>query len=105
MMEKKIKLCLGTDSLASVDTLSVFDEMAYLAENFPFIPPGEILGMATENGAAALGFSGLLGALKPGRMGIFQYIQLVASSEQQVLEALVNGSFDGSKQMIIVSLV
>ena len=102
MMDKKIKLCLGTDSLASVETLSVFDEMAYAAEKFPFIPPGEILEMATENGAAALGFPGVLGSLLPGRMGVFQYIPLAASSEKQLLESLVNAEFDGSIQMIIV---
>ena len=102
LMKKKIRLCLGTDSLASVETLSVFDEMAYVAEKFPFIPPGEILSMATENGAAALGFPGVLGSLLPGRMGVFQYISLTATSEKQLLECLVNAAFDGSIQMIIV---
>jgi len=102
LMKKKIKLCLGTDSLASVETLNVFDEMAYAAEIFPFIPPGEILEMATENGAAALGFPGVLGSLLPGRMGIFQYIPLAATSEKQLLECLVNAAFDGSIQMIII---
>ncbi len=102
LMKKKIKLCLGTDSLASVETLSIFDEMAYAAEKFPSIPPGEILAMATENGAAALGFPGVLGSLLPGGMGVFQYIPLAAANEKQLLECLVNAEFDGSTQMIIV---
>ncbi|MFO7559284.1 MAG: amidohydrolase family protein [Desulfobacterales bacterium] len=103
LMKKNIRLCLGTDSLASVETLSIFDEMAYAAEKFPSIPPGEILAMATENGAAALGFPGVLGSLLPGGVGVFQYIPLAAANEKQLLEHLVNAGFDGSPQMIMVT--
>jgi|GEM_PF-6754979 len=50
-----LKLCLGTDSLASVENLSLWDEMKCLMKNFPHIDPKVIFQMATEGGALALG--------------------------------------------------
>jgi len=61
-----INLCLGTDSLASTSSLSMFDEMRAVAKGHPDLPALEILKMATVNGAAALGMSGRLGAIAPG---------------------------------------
>lgn len=57
-----LNICLGTDSLASNDCLSVFEEMRAL----PGGPLSELLAWAT-GGAAALGLSGQLGAVVPGR--------------------------------------
>jgi cytosine/adenosine deaminase-related metal-dependent hydrolase len=53
-----VNICLGTDSLASTDSLSMFDEMRILAETNPQLHAAEILEMATVNGARALGFDG-----------------------------------------------
>lgn len=53
-----VNLCLGTDSLASTDSLSMFDEMRGLATSHPEMDVAEILAMATVNGARALGFDG-----------------------------------------------
>lgn len=55
-----VNLCLGTDSLASTDSLSMFDEMRAV----PGVSPLEVLEMATINGARALGFYG--GIISPG---------------------------------------
>jgi aminodeoxyfutalosine deaminase len=59
-----VNLCLGTDSLASTDSLSMFDEMRTLSSAAPGLAPAEILAMATVNGARALGFDG--GKIAPG---------------------------------------
>lgn len=61
-----LNLCLGTDSLASNHSLNLFEEMACLSDNFPGIPPREILKMATVNGARALGFHDGLVSFEPG---------------------------------------
>ena len=50
-----VNVCLGTDSLASTLTLSMFDEMRILARQEPQLDPSEVLKMATLNGAKALG--------------------------------------------------
>ena len=61
-----VNICLGTDSLASSPSLSLFDEMRAFAMAFPGVPPAETLELATTNAAAALGHEGRLGTLAPG---------------------------------------
>jgi len=51
----KLLVCLGTDSLASAPTLSLWHEMRVLLEAYPQLEPGRILAWATEGGARALG--------------------------------------------------
>jgi cytosine/adenosine deaminase-related metal-dependent hydrolase len=58
-------ICLGTDSLASNDDLSLFAEMRELQLNYPAFSPEKILGMVTVNAALALDQS-LLGRIKKG---------------------------------------
>ena len=59
-------VCLGTDSLASNETLSLFDEMRDFQKNFPRISPEEILQMATINPARTLRCDSALGQIRPG---------------------------------------
>jgi aminodeoxyfutalosine deaminase len=59
-------ICLGTDSLASNSSLSLFSEMRELQRKAPELSSREILEMATVNGARALGQSEALGIIAPG---------------------------------------
>jgi cytosine/adenosine deaminase-related metal-dependent hydrolase len=61
-----VNVCLGTDSLASTLTLSMFDEMRILARQEPQLDPSEIIKMATLNGAMALGIEA--GKIEPGAL-------------------------------------
>jgi len=62
-----VNLALGTDSLASNDSLSLWDEMAFLRRQFDGVLAGaQIVAMATVNGARALQLEGEIGALEPG---------------------------------------
>jgi cytosine/adenosine deaminase-related metal-dependent hydrolase len=96
MMGAGLRLCLGTDSLASNDSLSLFDEMAFLSHHFPEIAPRDILMMATINGASALGFDDHFGRLTPERFAKMIYVPVAASGPDQVMEALVNAAFSGN---------
>jgi cytosine/adenosine deaminase-related metal-dependent hydrolase len=60
-----VRLALGTDSLASVETLDVLDDAVLLARQFPALPGAAIVRMATQGGALALGLPDL-GAIAPG---------------------------------------
>jgi cytosine/adenosine deaminase-related metal-dependent hydrolase len=61
-----VRLCLGTDSLASVDSLDLIDDATVLHEEFPDLDPAVIVEMATAGGARALGLEDL-GAIAPGK--------------------------------------
>ena len=78
-----MELCLGTDSLASSESLSIFDEMTYLHDSFPEITPCEIFKMATINGAKALGLSDRFGTIRKGKAGkaVFLSQDFIGNSE------------------------
>jgi len=62
-------ICLGTDSLASNENLSLFAEMRAFQQNEPNVSPRELLEMVTVNAARALNQSrngGTLGRIRPG---------------------------------------
>lgn len=71
-----VKLALGTDSLASNQSLSLWDEMAFAAQVYEdALSPLELLALATTEGAAALGLKGQLGDLQPGFRCSFQVVR------------------------------
>lgn len=59
-------ICLGTDSLASNDSLNLFAEMREAQKNEPWISPEDLLKTVTVNPARALKREGLLGQIAPG---------------------------------------
>jgi aminodeoxyfutalosine deaminase len=59
-------VCLGTDSLASNETLSLFAEMRAFQRNEPAISPQKVLEMVTVNSASALRQQNTLGRIRPG---------------------------------------
>jgi aminodeoxyfutalosine deaminase len=61
-----VPLALGTDSLASVASLSMFDELAAAIVDYG-LDPETLLRAATLGGAAGLGFGDEHGAIAPGR--------------------------------------
>jgi aminodeoxyfutalosine deaminase len=96
-----VRLALGTDSLTSAPTLSLWDEAAAAhaahtaADEAP--DPGELLRLATLDGARALGVEDELGSLEAGKCAELACASLLPLSEcaradpQQVLRALVDG--------------
>jgi cytosine/adenosine deaminase-related metal-dependent hydrolase len=80
-------VCLGTDSLASNQTLSLFDEMRHFQKNFPNISPNEILRLTTVNPARALRFENALGQIRPGFRA--DLIALPSSGSTDVFEQII----------------
>ena len=66
-MEEGMKMTIGTDSLASNDSLSVLDELKTISNHFPEIPFEVLIGWATKNGAEFLGFEKELGTIEKGK--------------------------------------
>src|SRR5881398_1715491 len=67
-------ICLGTDSLASNENLSLFAEMRAFQQSEAGISPDEILKMATVNPAMALHREKMIGRIRPGFCADFMAI-------------------------------
>ncbi len=66
-LEQGAILTLGTDSYASSNTLSVFDQILILLEKFPAVTFAEAIKWATLNGSKALGIDSKLGSFDIGK--------------------------------------
>ncbi len=87
LAKSKINLCLGTDSLASAPTLSLWREMAVLHQEYPEIEPGRILAWATEGGARALGLPA--GKLQTGLSADWIAVEAADVPDDELEEFLV----------------
>jgi cytosine/adenosine deaminase-related metal-dependent hydrolase len=76
-----VRLALGTDSLASVDSLDVLDDAVLLHRSFPQVDAAVVLRMATLGGAEGLGFHDL-GAIAPGRRAALAFAPAVSTPER-----------------------
>ena len=88
-LDAGINVALGTDSLASSPSLNLFEEMAFVADNYPGLRPEMILGMASINGAMALRRSDL-GTIKPGQTARLIFVELEADSAEEAAQQLVS---------------
>lgn len=85
-----VPLALGTDSLASNDSLSLWDEVRYLQQQAQGIfSAEELIAMATIGGARALQIEAGAGSLEPGKRADFQVLSCGSVSETSVHAALV----------------
>jgi len=100
-------VCLGTDSLASNETLSLFEEMRAFQKNFPCVSPEEILQMATVNPARALRCENALGQIRRGFRADLIAVPCSTSTDtfEQILalDAPVNWSMVNGKVIASVS--
>jgi cytosine/adenosine deaminase-related metal-dependent hydrolase len=89
-----LPLALGTDSLASNDSLSLLDELRFLQELFPdHFTSDELLRLATLDGARLLALDSAVGTLEAGKQGDFLVIRLPRQTDasQVATEILSSG--------------
>ncbi|MBN2333200.1 MAG: amidohydrolase family protein [Deltaproteobacteria bacterium] len=102
MLSLGLKPAMGTDSLTSVSTLSLWDEMRFLAATFPTITGAEILSMATINGAAALGMATETGKLEAGFQADIIAVQIEDSEPLLELKKLIRHTDNNHITMVMV---
>jgi cytosine/adenosine deaminase-related metal-dependent hydrolase len=85
-----LTVAIGTDSLASVATLNLFDELAELRRLAPDVTAASLLDSATRAGAEALGFGSSFGTLTPGKRAALVAVD-VPAAVTDVEEYLVSG--------------
>jgi cytosine/adenosine deaminase-related metal-dependent hydrolase len=105
MLQAGVNVALGTDSLASNDSLDMLAEMRRLRSQAR-VDNQTILQMATLNGAKALGWSGQIGSLSAGKMadwfalkipqygdGVsnFNVLETILTQPTELLETVIAG--------------
>jgi len=87
-----LPLALGTDSLASNDSLSLWDEMRFLQQIAPEVfAPEELLTMATMGGARALRIESSTGSLETGKRADFLVLHCDAEDAATLPAAVLAG--------------
>jgi cytosine/adenosine deaminase-related metal-dependent hydrolase len=93
MMEKGIRVGMGTDGLWSSPSMNLFEETLFAVRLHGF--DGETaLNLATLQGARALGIEGETGSLEAGKWADFAVVEVRPESEgaeMEVLEAATDG--------------
>jgi cytosine/adenosine deaminase-related metal-dependent hydrolase len=85
-----VPVAFGTDSLASVDDLNLFSELALARRIAPAVPARRLIESATAVGARALGFGDEYGTIEPGKRAALISVRL-PGDVRDVEEYLVSG--------------
>ena len=85
-----VSVAFGTDSLASVTDLNLFNELAEARRIAPLVPASHLLESATLCGAQALGFGADFGTIEPGKRAALIAV-VVPAGVNDVEEFLVSG--------------
>lgn len=75
-LARGVRVCLGTDSLASNPDLDILAEARFVHELYPDFPGDTLLKMVTLAGAEALGWADEAGSLEPGKSADFVVVPL-----------------------------
>jgi cytosine/adenosine deaminase-related metal-dependent hydrolase len=94
----RFNVCLGTDSLASNESLSLFAEMRAFQKEFRSVSPEEILRMVTVNPARALRCENALGQIRPGLEA--DLIAVPCSGSTDICEQII--AFDAAVDWMFV---
>ncbi|KAF0188567.1 MAG: cytosine deaminase-like metal-dependent [Desulfobulbaceae bacterium] len=90
MLHHGLLPAIGTDSMASNESLDLWREMRILREDHPCVSPARILTMATLGGAQAMGRAQDFGTLAPGRMAGLLNVNSPALQRAQDAEQLID---------------
>ena len=89
--EKNLRICIGTDSLASNEALSIISELKSIQKQNPEISLQELLVWSCFNGASLLGLDKKLGSFDTGKK---PGINLIKNVDLKTLQLTVNSSIE-----------
>lgn len=90
-LNRELNVCLGSESLASVENLNLFDDIHLIKRKHPQLQSKTILEFATINGAKALGLEKQLGALLPGYKADVIGVRIMHQPGENLYDDLVMG--------------
>ncbi|HVP13570.1 MAG TPA: amidohydrolase family protein [Phycisphaerae bacterium] len=92
MLAAGINVCIGTDSLASNETLSILDELRFVRRSVPAAEPDLLLEMGTIRGAKGLGLDARIGTLQLGKWADFAVVPWDAHGPRLPAANLLDGN-------------
>ncbi len=90
MLRAGVNVCIGTDSLASNPSLSILDELRFLAQQYPTLDKQSLLEMATVRGANALHVDDQNRQLSPGSDADVTIVPLDLAGPSDPIENLLH---------------
>ncbi|OIP65200.1 MAG: hypothetical protein CO150_10670 [Nitrospirae bacterium CG_4_9_14_3_um_filter_53_35] len=105
LIQKKIPVGLGTDSLASNTTLSLWDEMRHVYSSFKdssSMTADSLLRMATLGGAEGLGLASEIGSIKTGKEADLIAVEWKRSSVNDPASDLISRTDNRHIRMVMV---
>ncbi len=90
LLKHQIAPALGTDSLASCDSLNIMDEMKFIRKQYPNISDETLFCMGTVNGARALGLDHITGTLSKGKKALFIYRSIGTANKKNLIKRVIN---------------
>jgi cytosine/adenosine deaminase-related metal-dependent hydrolase len=96
-LARGVRVCLGTDSLASNPDLDILTEARFVRARYPDFRGDQLLRMITLSGAEALGWSDETGSLEAGKSADFVLVPLPNADALDPHELLLAG-FAGERR-------
>lgn len=90
LMQRGVRVALGTDGRSSNPDLSLWSEMLFLRDRFPDVAASSLLRLGTVNGAEALGMCDQIGTLQPGRRADLAMVQVCRDGNAEPYGRLLN---------------
>jgi len=98
-----LRVGLGTDSLASNETLSLWDEMQFAHRLYGgVVKARQLVTMATLGGATVLGMAGAIGSLTPGKRADLTALAIDHLDDTDPYGSLLRQASDG---LVVLSMV
>ena len=88
-LARGVRVCLGTDSLASNPDLDILAEARFVRSRYPDFPGDQLLRMVTLAGAEALGWADECGSLEAGKSADLVAVPLPDCDEADPHELLL----------------
>jgi cytosine/adenosine deaminase-related metal-dependent hydrolase len=95
-LARGVRVCLGTDSLASNPDLDILAEARFVRSRYPDFPGDQLLRMVTLSGAEALGWADECGSLEAGKSADFVAVPLPDADGDP--HELVLRQYDGERR-------
>ncbi len=106
VLQRGIPVGLGTDSLASNTSLSLWEEIRFLRDRFsedPFITAERLLSMATLGGAEALGLADKIGSIEEGKEADLIVVECRGKNGNELAARLIEQTTSDKIRMVMVA--